>query len=302
MSPSEGGSQTLCRTGFAFTATSYKPKTSKSPYKEFKMETTRSIRKALSPGDWVTSINLKDAYFHVPVHPDFRKYLRVAVGGKVYQFRALPFGLSPAPREFCRVTGVLGTLVHKLTIYLHLYLDDWLLRATSRAIFLAHTQIALEKVQNLAFLVNWAKSEIVPTQRFVLGEAYDLVAGLVRPSEEAVAKVLTLCRVLRRQPLQTAHSLFQLLGVLNSVADIIPYGWLHMRPLQLFLIAQWSMASQPLCFLVRFNEVFFRHLEWWENEHNLTCGGARNRLVPHQAQQAAARLRQPLSGPSGVRL
>ena len=109
------------------------------------METTRSIRKALSPGNLVTSINLKDAYFHVLVHPDFRKYLRVAVGGKVYQFRALPFGLSPAPREFCRVTGVLGTLLHRLTIYLHLYLDDWLLRATSRAICWAHTQIALEK-------------------------------------------------------------------------------------------------------------------------------------------------------------
>ena len=58
--------------------------------------------------------------------------------------------------------------------------------------------------------------------------------------------------------------LLRLLGVLNSVADIIPYGRLHMRPLQLFLIAQWSMASQPLCFLV--------HLEWWENKHNLTCG------------------------------
>ena len=155
-------------------------------------------------------------------------YLRVAVGGKVYQFRALPFGLSPAPREFCQVTGVLCTLLHKLTIYLHLYLDDWLLRATSRAICLAHTQVALEKAQNLGFLVNWTKSERVPTQRFVfLGEANDLVAGLVRPSEEAVSKVLTLCRVLRRQSLQTARFLLRLLGVLNSVADIIPYGRLH---------------------------------------------------------------------------
>ena len=143
----------------------------------------------------------------------------------------------------------------------------------SRAICLAHTQIVLEKAQNLSFLVNWAKSELVLTQRFVfLGEAYDLVAGLVRPSEEAVAKVWTLCRVLRRQHLQTARFLLRLLGVLNSVADIIPYGRLHMRPLQLFLIAAWSMASQPLCFLVRLNEVFFHHLEWWENKHNLTCG------------------------------
>ena len=91
-----------------------------------------------------------------------------------------------------------GHLLLKLTIYLHLYLDDWLHRATSRAICLGHTQIALEKAQTLGFLVNWAKSELVPTQTFVfLREANDLVAGLVRPSEEAVAKVLTLCRVLR---------------------------------------------------------------------------------------------------------
>ena len=197
---------------------------------KFKMETIRSIRKALFPGDWVTSIDLKDTYFHILVHPEFRKYLRIVIGGKVFQFKALPLGLSPATREFCWVTGVMGTLLHKLTIYLHLYLDDWLLRAMSRAICLAHTQLAL---------VNWAKSELVPTQRFVfLGEAYDLVVGLVRPSQEAVTKVLALCRVLRRQPLQTACFLRRLLGVLNSVADIIPYGRLHTRPLQLFLIAQ----------------------------------------------------------------
>ena len=67
-----------------------------------------------------------------------------------------------------------------------------------------------------------------------------------------------------------ARFLLWLLGVLNSVADIIPYGQLRMRPLQLFLIAQWSMASQPLCFLVKLNEVFF--LGWWENKHNLTYG------------------------------
>ena len=45
-----------------------------------------------------------------------------------------------------------------------------------------------------------------------------------------------------------------------------------MRPLQLFFIAQWSMASPPLCFLVKLNEVFFHHLGWWEDRHNLTCG------------------------------
>ena len=68
---------------------------------KFKMETTTSIWKALSPGDWVTSIDLKDAYFHIPVHPNYQKCFRIVVGGNVFQFKALPFGLSPAPRDIC---------------------------------------------------------------------------------------------------------------------------------------------------------------------------------------------------------
>ena len=65
---------------------------------KFKIETTRSIRKALSPGDWVTSIDLKDAYFHILVHPDFRKYLRIVVGGKVFQFQGSAFRTVTSPK------------------------------------------------------------------------------------------------------------------------------------------------------------------------------------------------------------
>ena len=44
-----------------------------------------------------------------------------------------------------------------------------------------------------------------------------------------------------------------------------------MRPLQLFIVAQWSIVSQPLCFLMFLNELFFHHLGWWEDKHNLRC-------------------------------
>ena len=38
-------------------------------------------------GDWMVSIDLKDAYHQIPIHPEFRKYLRFMVFGKVYQFQ-----------------------------------------------------------------------------------------------------------------------------------------------------------------------------------------------------------------------
>ena len=184
------------------------------------METTRSIRKALSPGNWVTSIDLKDAYFHITVHPDYRKYFRIVVGGKFLEFKALSFRLSPTTRGFvgsqefwasCSTThhlssSVFGSLAPQSHVKSHLS---------------GTHPVSTKKTQALGFLVNWAKSELVPTQRFIFcRQAYNLIAGLVRPSEEAVAKVLVIWRILCRQPLQRARFLLQLLGVLNSVTDI----------------------------------------------------------------------------------
>ena len=43
---------------------------------KFKMETPESIRTSLIPGEWVSPIDLSDAYLHIPIHPNSSKYLR----------------------------------------------------------------------------------------------------------------------------------------------------------------------------------------------------------------------------------
>ena len=42
----------------------------------FKMETPESIRASLIPGEWMSWIDLSDAYLHITIHPNSRKYLR----------------------------------------------------------------------------------------------------------------------------------------------------------------------------------------------------------------------------------
>jgi hypothetical protein len=39
-----------------------------TPY--FRMETVKDVRHALRPGDWAMSIDLRDAYFHIPFHEE----------------------------------------------------------------------------------------------------------------------------------------------------------------------------------------------------------------------------------------
>ena len=53
---------------------------------KFKMETPKTSRTSLQQGEWVTSIDFKDAYFHIPIQEQSRKYLRFHVQGKTYQF------------------------------------------------------------------------------------------------------------------------------------------------------------------------------------------------------------------------
>ena len=61
----------------------------------------------LQQGEWVTSIDFKDTYFHIPIQEQSRKYLRFHVQDQTYQFKALPFGLFTASMEFhCSSKGV----------------------------------------------------------------------------------------------------------------------------------------------------------------------------------------------------
>ena len=66
---------------------------------KFQIKTPESIRTSLVPEEWVSSIDLSDAYLHIPIHPNSRKYLRFCHRSQVFQFTSLPFGLATAPRS-----------------------------------------------------------------------------------------------------------------------------------------------------------------------------------------------------------
>ena len=114
-----------------------------------KMETPEIIRTSLQAGQWVTSIDFKDAYCHVPIHSQSRKYMCFHVQGRSYQFKVLPFGLSTAPMEFTVVAKEVKLIALQRGIRIHQYLDDWLVRAKSHHICLQHTHtlVALSRAR-----------------------------------------------------------------------------------------------------------------------------------------------------------
>ena len=132
-----------------------------------------------------TSIDFKDAYFHIPIHSQSRKYMRFHLQGWSYQFKALPFGLSTAPMEFTVVAKEVKLMALQRGIRTHQYLDDWLVRASTHDTCLQHTQTLVTLCQGLGWLVNKEKSELAPKQVFnFVGYQFDLKEGKVRPTAE----------------------------------------------------------------------------------------------------------------------
>ena len=149
------------------------------------METLETIRTSLQQGKWVTSIDFKDAYFHIPIQEQSRKYLRFHVEGRTYQFKALPFGLSTAPMESTVVAKEVKLMATHKGIRIHQYLDDWLVRAKSHQTCLQHTQTVVTMCRDLGGLVNVEKSELEPKQVFdFVGYQFDLRSGRVQPTPD----------------------------------------------------------------------------------------------------------------------
>ena len=98
----------------------------------FRMETIQSVLLSVRQGDWMASIDLKETYLQVPVHPDSRRFLRFVAQGNVYQFSALCFGPSTAPQVFTRVMAPVSDILHSWGIRMRQYLDDWLVQSSSR--------------------------------------------------------------------------------------------------------------------------------------------------------------------------
>ena len=98
----------------------------------FQMETIQSVLLPVRQGDWMASIDLREAYLQVPVHPESRRFLRFVAHGRAYQFKALCFSLSTAPQVFTRVMAPVSTILHSLGIRMRRYLDDWLVQSSSQ--------------------------------------------------------------------------------------------------------------------------------------------------------------------------
>jgi hypothetical protein len=127
------------------------------------MEGIHCLNNLLKTGDWMTKVDLKDAYFMVPIRAQDRAFLTFNFREQMFQFKCLPFGLSCAPWVFTKILKPVAAQLRELGVKLIVYTDDILIMAESREKNRQHVMGLVFLLENLGFIINRERSILEPT-------------------------------------------------------------------------------------------------------------------------------------------
>jgi hypothetical protein len=234
----------------------------------FKMETPIAIAESMERGTWACSLDLSDAYLHVPMHTAVQKYLRFTHNKKAYQFRSLPFGLNVSAWIFTKIASVAVSRLHQKGIAVSAYIDDWVIHNTDPNRLEEQRNEVIDFLLRLGWHINTAKSALVPTQTFVyLGVQFDTRLGILSNTLEKAKEVAELARELLRKRVTTPRTIRKLVGKLTFVMHYVQFGKSNTRPIQWLLKELWDRTEETLDskHAVLLTPSLFQALQRWSN-------------------------------------
>ena len=202
--------------------------------KQFKMDTFLSAVYLVKQNCFLASVELRDAYYAIPICAEFRKYLRFEWQGKLYQYTCLPNGLPSASRYF---TKILKAVYSSLRSKGHLnvgYIDDSYLQGDTFEECKHNVRDSVSLFEKLGFLPHPEKSVFEPTQKIIfLGFVINSVTMTISLTPEKALKICTACKKLSAKSECSILEVPQVIGLLVASLPAVQYGKLHYRRLEI---------------------------------------------------------------------
>ena len=196
--------------------------------RSFRFPSIWTLRAQLVKGVFLAKIDLKEAYWHVPIASKFRPFLAFRWKNRLWRFRAMPFGLSVAPVAFQALMNVPRKILLAKGIQLLNYLDDWIIWAPSLEECSWAVAECVRTLETMGFLLNWEKSEVSPVQRITwLGPHWDSVSEVLSLPPDSALKIAQKVKIFLERDVATRRDLESLLGSMVFVGQWLPEAKLH---------------------------------------------------------------------------
>ena len=230
-----------------------------------KMETQGSVRSAIRSQKWTISIDIRDAYLHVPMHQAVSRYLHVVVNQQVYQFTGLPFGLANSPQEFTKLLQPVVALLRQQGVKLHVYLR----RLADQSRYTRTGQTAHPDNHQCAPVsrLDHQLREIRPRSKSGL---FPSIGIQFNTRQFTVVSLPKMCRKVQSVHQHwitdlniTARDLHRLLGMLVFMASLVRRRRLCLRPVQWWAAPAWCQRTGSWSDWIQVPQWFLSEVAWW---------------------------------------
>ncbi|KAM9975470.1 hypothetical protein ACTFIW_012054 [Dictyostelium discoideum] len=130
----------------------------------FQMEGIKNLPSMVKQGYYMVKLDIKKAYLHVLVDPQYRDLFRFVWKGSHYRWETTPFGLSTAPRIFTMLLRPELRMLRYINVSFIAYLDDLLIVGSTKEECLSNLKKTMDLLVKLGFKLNLEKSVLEPTQ------------------------------------------------------------------------------------------------------------------------------------------
>lgn len=216
------------------------------------MESIESVINMVTSNCFMESIDIKDAYYSVPIAPEHRKYLRFQWKGKLLQYTCFPNGLACCPRLFTKLFKSAYASLRQTGDGIVPYIDDsYLQRGTEPECWQSVKKTAL-LLQDLGLIIHPDKSVFIPKRVLTfLGFVINSIDMTVKLSPDKANHLQEACTKLLNTQHPTIRDVAQVIGLMVSSAPAVELCMLFYRTLEnekidalkkttVILMARWS--------------------------------------------------------------
>ena len=234
------------------------------PKTHFKMDTLEKALKLVKPGCFFCKLDLKDAYFAIPVSESSKKLLRFRFNSELFQFEVIPQGYRDSPRIFTKLVKVPLAFLRSLGHIISGYLDDLILLGFCFQDCVKNAEETTSLFTALGFAINYKKSIFTP-ETFIeyLGFIIDSISMTVRPTLHKCSSITNAIKDILKLRTITIRKLSEIIGKLCALIPGNTYALLYIKMLEIFRNKQLKIYKGNYESQVVLNKRCVKDLHWW---------------------------------------
>lgn len=218
----------------------------------------------------MASIDLKDAYYSVPIAPEHQKYLKFQWQGQLFKFTCFPNGLALCPRKFTKLLKPVYSYLRQLGHMSASHIDDSYLQGDDYTDCVNNVLATLKLFDSLGFTNHPEKSSLIPKQTITfMGFIIDSVEIKVYPTQEKIEKLKAVCQGLLKCQSPSIREVASVLGLLISNFPASQFGPLHFRDVDMDKTEALKANKGNFDKRMTLSDAAHADLKWWVNSAEL---------------------------------